>query len=407
MWSYLKRNYLPGRTGSPKMFMGTLVIPDNAFDGLSTAFTEALRQKYAKNDKKFFQYIIAAGSAYIFLRDTDDIESVIFLTDGTVSGEYTEFRQTWLVKDFEDAARYHAPELAIDRGVAMSYEELIDKIALNETFRDTLKYQIRALKWSQFTAFKINFGYLPAHYTVRLSPLRFVDVPKIRTITTFGEKVVLANSSYVFTTSKVRIWAYEKIIELLEVRLRCYNELAKGFPETPAGETRVLSFPPWYSEVITGYWDIAGLPRIIAGTFFGPASVPTQARSRPAVLSLVRPETEDELWGWYLSIGETASSAKDYTGFSIFVDPRKSHRVIYSRNGKTPEEKKLQLDCTLYINPGVNTPVEWDIVDRMLKPLIKMNDQGIPARIIFDGNTFEIRQHPARYGNGLIFRGGL
>jgi hypothetical protein len=51
MWSYLKRNYLPGRTGSPKMFMVTLVIPDNAFHGLSTAFTERLTQKYGKNNK--------------------------------------------------------------------------------------------------------------------------------------------------------------------------------------------------------------------------------------------------------------------------------------------------------------------------------------------------------------------
>ena len=101
MWSYLKRDYLPGRTGSPKMFMVTLAIPDNAFDGLSAAFTAALRQKYTQNDKKLFQYTIAASSHYILLRDTDDTKSVIFLTDGSVADQYTEFRQTWLVNDFE------------------------------------------------------------------------------------------------------------------------------------------------------------------------------------------------------------------------------------------------------------------------------------------------------------------
>jgi hypothetical protein len=55
----------------------------------------------------------------------------------------------------------------------------------------------------------------------------------------------------------------------------------------------------------------------------------------------------------------------------------------------------------------MNSPVEQDIIDRILKPFINVNDQGIEARIIFDGHTFEIRQHPARHGNSVIFRGEL
>jgi hypothetical protein len=406
MWSYLKRDYLPGRTGSPKMFMVTLAIPDNAFDGLSTAFTAELRKKYAKNDKKIFQYTIAASNPYILLRDTDDTKSVIFLTDGTVSDQYAEFRQTWLVNDFEETARYHSPELTIDRRAVISYEELINKIELNKRFRDELKYQVRVLKWSQLTAFKFNFGYIPAHYIARITPLHFVDMPKIRTVTTFGERVVLANSSYIYTTSNVRIWVYEKIIELLEVRLRCYNDFTREFSETITAGTREISFPPWYSENITSYWDSAGFPHTIAGTFFSPGSGPMQTQ-KPVVLSFLKPKTEPELFGWYLSIGETASSAIADNSFSIFIVPRKAAGTIYSRNGKTPGEKRLQLDCTLYFNPGMNSPVEQDIIDSMLKPFIKMNDQGIEARIIFDGNTFEIRQHPARRRNSLVFRGEL
>jgi hypothetical protein len=79
-------------------------------------------------------------------------------------------------------------------------------------------------------------------------------------------------------------------------------------------------------------------------------------------------------------------------------------RAVYSRKGKTPGEKRLQLDCTIYINPGVNSPVEQDIIDRILKPFINMANKGIEARIIFDGQTFEIRQHPTQHGNSLIFK---
>jgi hypothetical protein len=397
------------------MFMATLAIPDNALHGLSTEFAAELTRNYEKSDKKLFQYTIAASNNYLILRDTDTTESVIFLTDGTISGRYTEFRQTWLVKDFEETARYYAPELTLgrwpdqgsDRQAVLTHGELTGKIELNKAFRDELKYQIRSLKWSRLTAFKFNFAYIPAHYIARITPLRFVDVPKIRTITSFGERVVTENSSYIYITSNLCIWVYEKIIELLEVRLRYYNDMAKEFSKTAAAETREISFQPWYCENITDYWDSAELPHTIAGTFFSPGSGPALTQ-RPGVLSFIRPGTkpeEPELLGWYLSIGETVSSAMADSSFSIFIDPLKSPRTIYSRSGKTPGEKRLQLDCAIYINPGINSPVEQEIIDRMLKPLINMNDQKIEARINFDGRTFEIRQHPARHSSSLIFRG--
>jgi hypothetical protein len=111
--------------------------------------------------------------------------------------------------------------------------------------------------------------------------------------------------------------------------------------------------------------------------------------------------------GWYFSIGETGASAKADSSFSIFIDPRKSPAAIYSRNGKTPEEKTVLLYCTVYVNPGRNAPFEQEIIDRTLKPFIRENETGIEARISFDGRVFEIRQHPAQHGNALIFRGEI
>jgi hypothetical protein len=148
----------------------------------------------------------------------------------------------------------------------------------------------------------------------------------------------------------------------------------------------------------------AGLPSVISGTFFNPEIVSRQTQG-PAVLSFLRPETEPELFGWYLSVGESSASPAANQGFSIFIDPLKSPRVIYSRDGKNPKEKKVQLACTLYVNPGTNSPVEQMIIDRVLKPVINKHDQGIEARIIFDGDTFEIREYPAAHANSLIFRG--
>jgi hypothetical protein len=95
------------------------------------------------------------------------------------------------------------------------------------------------------------------------------------------------------------------------------------------------------------------------------------------------------------------------SGFSIFIDPLKSAGTIYSRKGKKAEEKRLRLDCALYINPGTNPPVAQGIIDRILKPFVPEEKQSIQARISFDGRTFEIREYPARHSHPLIFRGNL
>ncbi|MDR1099415.1 MAG: hypothetical protein LBL28_02930 [Treponema sp.] len=229
MWTYIKRNYTPGRTGLPKMFFATLAIPDSAFDGLSPEFAAELGEKYTKHDRELFHYTIAASKNFIFMSDidSDSMDSLLFLTDGTVSSRYADFQWNWLVEDSEEKRRYHSPELTIDSGV--TYGELLEKCALNRAFRDELKYQIRDLKWARLTASQFSAGYLPAHYLVRITPLRFVNVPKLRTITRFGERLVLTNSSYIKATSNLRIWMCEIIVELLEIRLQRYAELAKDY----------------------------------------------------------------------------------------------------------------------------------------------------------------------------------
>jgi hypothetical protein len=405
LWTYVKRDYLPGRTGSPKMFLVTLEVPENAVDGLSGEFAARIVEKYAKHDRKIFHYTLAALDRALFMQAVDDAGSVLFLTDGELSRQYPEFQRFRLVGNFEELQRYCSPELSFGSRTTAPYWELKQKITANAAFLRALNYQIRDLEWAQLTAFKINVSYLPAHYIARLTPLRFVDIPKIRTITTFGNRIVLTNSAYIQTVFTIRIWVYKKIMELLEVRLLYYQELAKEYAETagqnPSGLVEIPSSSR-YSEDAADYWDMAGLPARISGTFFSPDTHP---RTRPVVLSFIRSGGETERYGWRLSLRDPDGSAAADQGASIFIDPLQSLRVIYSRRGKDPKEKKLHLSCTLYLNAGIDSPIEKDSIDRMLSPYIKENNRGIPVRINFNGEDFEIRQDPAGQSDPLIFRG--
>jgi hypothetical protein len=222
-WTYLKRDYLPARTGSPKLFMTTLVIPDTAFTGLSEEFADALNEKFKDKDKVFFRYVIAASEKYIFLWDTKESGTVLFLTDGTISSYYPEFDRSLYVQQFEELRRYQSIEFIT--GDDPTQEELQQKIDLNSALRKELKHQVRILKWSRLTTLKINTDFIPAFYTIRLSPFRYVDVPKLRTITSYGEQIVLINSAYNNAISNIRIQHIEKIIADLKDRIRYYRKL--------------------------------------------------------------------------------------------------------------------------------------------------------------------------------------
>lgn len=225
MWTYLKRDYMPGRTGAPKICWVTLEIPENALDGLSPEFAAKISEKFMAFDKKTFHYTLAASPHFMLLRDRENTNAVLYLTDGTVSDRYVDFQQPWFVENYAEAANMNAPELIIDESVPVTRDEVSWKIAANKVFRDTLKHTIRQSKWAELTAFKFNVGYIPVHYT--LGPLRFIDVPKIRTITTYGDRIVLSNSAFITTIAGLRIELDQGLLESVNMRIKHYGQLKK------------------------------------------------------------------------------------------------------------------------------------------------------------------------------------
>jgi hypothetical protein len=157
------------------------------------------------------------------MRDSVNDNSVLYLADGTASDRYVDFQQRWLVGDYAEAARINAPELVINENVPVTSDELSRKIEANKIFKDELEHTIRQSKWSNVTAFKFNFGYLPLHYTI--GPLRFIDVPKIRTIATYGDRIVLANSAFACIIAEQRIELDEQLLELVNARIKRYEQL--------------------------------------------------------------------------------------------------------------------------------------------------------------------------------------
>jgi hypothetical protein len=186
---------------------------------------------------------------------------------------------------------------------------------------------------------------------------------------------------------------------MLEIRIRCYNDLIK---ELSISTENTITLPSWYSDNISDYWDIAGLLRTISGTFSYREAANKPPIQKQADLTFIPSQSGQNISGWFFAIGESDS-------FSIFIESQNIAKTIYSRKGKTPLEKKLEFKGKLYINSFANSQIEQDIIENILrqylKPYNQDNNESIDIRIRFDGRTFEILENPARGDNPPIFRG--
>jgi hypothetical protein len=241
-------------------------------------------------------------------------------------------------------------------------------------------------------ALGMSSGYLPLDGIIKVSPLRFIDVPKMRTMTKYGSNIVTINHSYVNMVSDVHIWVNEKIKRLLELRIRCYTEIA-GLIE----QGEAVSIPPWFSETITDYWDIAGLPRRISGTFYNPSLL---AGEFPGILSFtLPPDKESEIFGWHITIGNEEGN--------LFIDPEKSLKTLFLRRDKTAHQRTIHLGCTLYIMPNDSSGAAKTIIENSLTPFKNMGSEGIGVIISFDGENFIIKENPPAHSNKILFRGKM
>ncbi|MCL2477905.1 MAG: hypothetical protein FWF22_00280 [Treponema sp.] len=390
MWSYLQRDYLPGRTGPPKMYLTTLEVPENALDSLSDSFKEQITEKFVKYDREIFHYTIAASNSFIIMRELDNADTLFYLTDGSISSEYSELNTGSYIQNFNEVQRYYSQELAVGSNAVFTAADLKEKTALNKQFIKELDYKIRVSKWAQLTAFEINAGYLPGHFISKMTPLRFI--PKIRIVTTFGEKLVLANNAYVETITNSSISLYSKIIEMLNTRILCYNDLIKE--SSKSGKTDIV-LPPWYSDNIADYWSIGGLPEKIQGYFAASGGRTAQI---PATLTVVHSSPSGlNISGWFIAIEGSSN-------YSFFIESDNSAKTIYQQKGKLPKDKKLQFNCIISMNDSANTEAEQEIMDNCLRNFFD-KDGNIHAKISYDGKTFEIREFPSKHPESLIFSG--
>ncbi|GHU58586.1 hypothetical protein FACS189444_2480 [Spirochaetia bacterium] len=235
LWTHLKRDYEArdggvvrqevDTIGAPKLFFVTMEIPEHAFAGLSEAFTKELTAKYAVSDKKLFRYIMAATTHQLILRELDNVHTALFLTDGRVSDYFPNFRPEQYFETNDEFLRIRSPELAVAGYETLS--ELQEKIVQNKAFMEEIKTRIIRLRAAKSAAASVTNSYLIADFFSRITLLNHVDIPKIKTLTSFGREIVRINQNYADSMYDTRIGLYQNLVKLLQARIKEYTAMAR------------------------------------------------------------------------------------------------------------------------------------------------------------------------------------
>ena len=392
MWTYLKRDYLPGRSGPPKIFFATLEIPQDSINAVSPAFQEALLKKFNGIDKKLFHYIIEANTDFMLMQAQDSWvnNQIFFLTREGVSNNYPDFLPTWKNLEEDEKSRYQSAEYTIPGGPVFTrdhYADIKRKTDLNIKLREELQRRVDEFDNIKKRAKKSRIAYSAVDFITHITLLFLIDMPKIYTITRFGDDIMSANDEYIREFSKNRIWLDSKIIELLDLRITFYSSMAKQL----GSGVREVRLPPGYSDTAAGYWKISELPFSKDGMFKFDR---TESRAY-----IDNAPLKSDFPGWVLKIGE-----KDNPDFTMLIEPVNVIKTIFDHRGISPRNKSYKFKaCLLPISTSISQ--KWkEFYYLRINPLTR-KDRKIKAEIHFDGNTFTVYKKRNFRKSIIFFRG--
>ncbi|ULQ58692.1 hypothetical protein K7I13_08990 [Brucepastera parasyntrophica] len=383
LWTYYKRN-IPGRDGTPKNFFVTIEIPDGAFDSVSEEFRQILNEYLLPEQHKLFSYIMEASTEYVILQKREKLQRnfSLFLTNGISPLVFPQFMRFINIADMEEMALYHSEYLKLSDGPAFGrdrYAEIREKISANKWLRDDIKQRIKSYENAQKNASRSLFAYSAFNVLTHITLLYRIDFPKIYTITRFGDTIMESNDANVDLITGTRIRIDKKLLEMIELRISAYETMEEALKK---GAAQVY-LPANFSETWLGYWEFAGLPIKLDGSF---TLFSKQKDSAPAVL--LSAPSESEYPGWVIIIGE------EDVDVAILIELNKAYETIYKRANVPAPENPYVFDGYLFIAAGNFPEGEQSQYEETINKLSKPKGKAI--KVHWNGEELSVRERSGR-----------
>lgn len=374
MWTYMRR-YDPGLDGTPKLMYFTLVFPDDAFVGASERLERRTRELLGPLDRAVFACRGEATEDYLHVELPYGRagSSYLFLYLGEAGDADKDLLRRLSLVWPRQVDRYLSDELVLDRPGDVSVarrSEVEAALERNLRYRDDIEAELELYRSYMKRARLARWGYSTLDFFSTITLVKNLEGLRLGTVASHGDEIMAANEQGYRFTLEAKEWTYEKLLELLDLRVEAYRGVIADFD---AGRLRTGTDAA-YRETFSGYYDAVGLPGSIAGaTPDGrPGSVYRFAGS-PLFPALV------------LSL-DPASPGQEPT--AALVELEGSAARIYGRKDPDLARAPLVVQARLHV---VLNPEELAVEDA-------------PGRLEWDGETLRLWKS-APGGRVLLFEG--
>ncbi|MFA6856108.1 MAG: hypothetical protein WCR31_02765 [Treponema sp.] len=260
MWTFMTR-YDPVFDNTPKSFFVTPHFTENDITSADSDFNTILSTLFnGKNLELFSATATATGSYLAFDFDKKDTTYTIVLQGtGKSTGTFAPLLPSTGSKKENNNIWLDTAKLYTEADIA-SIDKTAD--ANRQKIHDT-EEKIRKYKEDAAVTDISRWGYNIADTLAAITLLKQVDMPKIKTMTTFGGKLMTQNADNFHLLSEYKSFEYPYEIQLAENTIRectALKERIKSSSKTRTDNSFRNNYP--------GYFSMLNLPQEMEGTLF-------------------------------------------------------------------------------------------------------------------------------------------
>jgi hypothetical protein len=335
LWTYLKR-YDPGLDGTPRVFHVTVKLPDGGFKGLSREFRDKLEGLFGGIDLALFSCRMEAMDDYLYFEigkaspDPSNPADPPYLFLSAADKPAIDKDLARRSAGYSDplVGKYLDPDLDIRSAgeLSIANRTKIEKIIeLNGQYRGEIQNELELFRSYRASSGLSRWGYGAVDLLTSVTFLDQIDFPKIKTMTSYGDKIMEANDKTYQEMAESREWIYAKLIELLDIRLSEYAKIIAAFDENELS----AELGPRFRESYFEYYRLVGIPESLEG-------VNPLGRDKRASLRLMK---EMPLFPGLILTTDKPSKKDPLAKSSLLLELKDSAKNVYAMEGESSEER--------------------------------------------------------------------
>ncbi|MCK9170047.1 MAG: hypothetical protein M0P01_06490 [Treponema sp.] len=338
MWTFMTR-YDPVFDNTPKSFFVTPHFSEKNIRSSDSDFNAILSVLFeGKNLELFSVTATATGSYLAFNFDKKDTVYTIALQGtGRSTGSFAPLVPSTSSKKEDDNQWLDTTKLYTPADIA----EINKTADANRRKIHDTEEKIKKYKEEAAVTDISRWGYNIADTLAAVTLLKQVDMPKIKTITTFGGKLMTQNADNFHLLSEYKSFEYPYEIQLAENTIRECTALKKRLENKSQTQTDNL-----FRNSYPGYFSLINLPQETLGTlFFGQKKVSA---------SIQRIDSEEKIPVLLLEYGDTERRQYILIEFSSLIPDVQSY--LKTTNNR-PNENRTFTTAVIYRILSWNSPL--------------------------------------------------